>query len=47
LVKAATIVAWINIGLCLLGVAIAIIAIIAAVAADESSSIGVLQSTFA
>ena len=47
MVQAAKIVAWINIGLCLLGVAVAIIAIIAAVAADESSGIGVLQSTFA
>jgi hypothetical protein len=38
MVKAAKIIAWINIGLSLVGVAVIIIAIIAAVASSDSDS---------
>ena len=46
MVKAAKIIAWINIGLCLVVIAITIIAIIAAVATSDSSSydLGALTS---
>jgi hypothetical protein len=50
MVKAAKIIAWINIGLCLLGVAIIIIAVIgAAVSSDSDSfnSLGALTRSFA
>ena len=48
MVKAAKIIAWINIGLCLLGIGIGIIAIIAAVASSDSdsfNSLGALASS--
>jgi hypothetical protein len=40
LVTAARIIAWINVGLCILGIAIAILAIVIAAASSSSSAFG-------